>query len=179
MQILSLTLSIGVIGVLVCLYVWRDRARVLQLAGMVMFLLATLIVVFCITGWPLFTTHVRGSVAVGIPLDQLQIIHRMIGSQSVLAVNLFGPVFVAAALCHPRGWRRGAHLLAAGSLVALWIVANITGYILPKGLTHPIPRNLASSVLRFVCLHIIVLPVLTGTGLVIIGYRHLRYSKTA
>lgn len=174
METLVLTIAPAAIGIVIAVRLRRDRARLLRLAGIVMLSLAAVILALAVTGWPMFRARVGGLDAGIVAVEQLRPVHRTIGRQSLLAVTLFAPVFVAAALCHARGWRRNAHLCAAVALVLLWVFGTIAGYILPRDLRYPIPRELVPSVLRFAVLHVFLIPAFLCSVLLLIGYRHLR-----
>src|SRR2546423_10480764 len=177
METLVLTIAPAAIGIVIAVRLRRDRVGLLRLAGIVMLLLAAVILALAVTGWPIFRARVRGLDAGIVSVGQLRPVHNMIGRQSLLAVTLFAPVFVAAALCHARGWRRNVHLCAAVALVALWVFGTIAGYILPRDLRYPIPRELVPGVLRFAVLHVFLIPASLCSVLVLVGYRHLRYGS--
>lgn len=164
------------IGIAIAVRLRRDRESLLVASGMVMLLLATAVLVLAVTGMPLFQVRVRGLHSGIAGAEWLQEAHHIIGGQSLLTLGLFGPTFVVAALCHRRGWRRAAHLCAAAGLAVLWAFATFSGYLLPKPLPYPIPREMVSTVLRFAVLHVFLTPALVFGLLVIIGWRHLRQS---
>jgi len=172
----ALILGVAVIGAgaLVAARLRHDRTALLSVAGIASSALAATIPILATLGWPAFQSRVRHATVAATTVDALTTMHRSLAQAMLTAMLFLTPILAAAAFCHATPRRRAVHLLVALAIPLFCLLATVTGYILPRHLPDPIPLDPGPRVLRFVFLHILLLPVILGTLAAVAGWRHLR-----
>jgi hypothetical protein len=161
-------------GVIIAMRLSQDPSVLLRSTAIALLAACALIALLAASGWRMFSVRVRhqpDSPAVDAAVAE---IHHSAGSRALPTIVFFTPVLVAAALAHEGTWRRTLHAAAALALVTIWLASDLTGHLLPHSLPNPIPRESASSVLRFVFLHMLVAPVLLLILILLMSWRHFR-----
>ncbi|MGZ5492693.1 MAG: hypothetical protein ACXW3E_04015 [Thermoanaerobaculia bacterium] len=157
---------------------WRTPGSLLRVSGYAALFLAVLLVALALSGWPLFRVRLHQRPMSQATEQSLQRSHSVGGHLSLWPVSFVTPFFVAAALRRPSSWWRKVLHVAVAVFVALgWLLVSVSGYLLPGDVPNPVPRNLAPTVLRFVVLHMVGLPLLLVMALLFMGWRHLRSAR--
>lgn len=159
-------------GAVITRRLWSKPALLLRGAALAAAAMILVLVVLGLTGWPLLQERVRHQELPSTSHEALEQVHFVAGHLSFTLVAFATPLFLGAALGRESRARKIAHVALTLFIVTSWILLTISGYVLPSNISKPIPRELATTVLRFVVIHATVIPLLTGVALVTIIWRN-------
>jgi len=176
LAVIIVNLALMGVCVVVATRLWPYPSTLLRFAAGSSLALALVVFMLAASGLPIYRWQVLGVASRG---TSFWIAVHGLGHHALLGVMFVMPLLLAAAARHKGRGRRSVHLVAATGIPTLWFVEVFTGYILPKNLPHPIPRERLSTVLRFAILHVLLLPALLALLLVFVAFRHIRRAKSA
>jgi uncharacterized membrane protein YoaK (UPF0700 family) len=166
-----------VLGCVVSIALRHRASTLLRLTVAGALVLGVVLVLIVVTGSPRYRQRVRADWA---PLDQQSTAtaHSRLAHGSLLIVALIVPIFVAASFVNRRRpWRRAAHLSVVFLVGAAWMMAEFTGYLSPKVVSVSPPAEDAATILRFVLLHVFVLPGAIASLLCVLAWRNLQLAR--
>lgn len=130
-----------------------------------------------ITGWHRYRQRIRADWA---PLDPqvTATVHNRFAHSSLPIVALILPIFVAASFVkHRRPWHRATHFSVVFLVGGAWMMAEFTGYLSPPANSQSSLAQGAATTLRFVLLHVLVLPGSIASLLCVLAWRNLQLAR--
>ena len=166
-----------VLGCIVSIALRQRASTLLRLTVAGAVALVVVLALIAVTGWSPYRERVRADWA---PLDQqpTATAHSRLAHGSLSIVALIVPIFVAASFVNQRRpWRGATHLSVVFLVGAAWMMAEFTGYLSPHALSSSPPAEGAATILRFVLLHVFVLPGATASLLCVLAWRNLQLAR--
>jgi hypothetical protein len=164
-------------GFVVAVSLRREPAVLRRISGFALLGFAATLIFLGLTGWPIFRARIRHVPMPGLNLDALTELHAATGHLSVAAMSFFVPILIAAAFYRKGAVRRAVHVVVAFIISLLWLGADMTGYMLPRHLPDSDSDVILRTTLRFVVLHMLVLPFVLIALTLFIAWRHLRRTS--
>jgi hypothetical protein len=166
-----------VAGIVVSSVLWSEPARLLRGAALAAGAIILILLALGLTGWPLLRERLHNQSLSPTSHGILEQIHFVGGHLSLSLIGFATPLFFGAALQRQRAGRKVAHLLVALFVPLAWVLITVSGYVLPPHISRPIPPELAPKALRFVVIHALIVPCITGLALAAILWRNIRLAR--